>query len=182
MITYNDIYEASRKERFTDQLQPINPNFITEVSIYLKDKKDIASKEDDVFSDVILKTKKQLENAVTLFKELVLRRRKKILNLVLVAGETGISKQDFDNMLPLEKELFEKLMSCIDCSDKALNELLKGEVEDKQKNSFVVFLDYIEEFVNLQGEKMGPYEAGQVANLPKEIAKILIDDEKAELV
>ena len=39
-----------------------------------------------------------------LFKELMLRRRKKILNLVLIAAETGISKQDFNNMLSLEKE------------------------------------------------------------------------------
>ena len=32
-------------------------------------------------------------------------RRKKILNLVLIAAETGISKKDFDNMLDFEKEL-----------------------------------------------------------------------------
>jgi hypothetical protein len=29
---------------------------------------------------------------------------------------------------------------------------------------------------------MGGFEKGQVANIPKEIAKILIDDNKAELV
>ena len=65
----------------------------------MKEKKEIASKQDDDFSDVIIKTKKQLENAITLFKELMLRRRKKILNLILIAAETGISKQDFENML-----------------------------------------------------------------------------------
>jgi len=52
----------------------------------------VASKEDDIFSEVIIKTKKQLENAVTLFKELMLRRRKKILDLILIAAETGIFK------------------------------------------------------------------------------------------
>src|SRR4030042_6020918 len=135
MITYNDIYEAARKERYSEQLQPIPKNFATEVAKYLKDKKEIASKDNDDFSDVIIKTKKQLENAITLFKELIVRRRKKILNLVLIAAETGISKQDFENMLAIEKELFEGLMSCMDSSEKKLSELLngsKGEITKKQ--------------------------------------------------
>jgi len=181
MITYNDIYEAARKERYSEQLQPIAKNFVTEVSNYLKDKKDIANKEDDVFSDVIIKTKKQLENAITLFKELMLRRRKKILNLVLVAAETGISRQDFDNMLAFEKDLFEDLMKCIASSDKKLSETLNGKSKEK-KNELIVFIDKVEEFVGLDGEKVGPFEKGQVANLPKEIAKILIDDGRAEMV
>ena len=84
MITYNDIYEAARKERYSEQLQELSKNFISNVSTYLEEKKEIASKENDVFSDIIVKTKKQLENAYTLFKELMLRRRRKILNLISV--------------------------------------------------------------------------------------------------
>lgn len=183
MITYNDIYEAARKERYSEQLQPIAKNFISEVSNYLKEKREIASKENDDFSDVIVKTKKQLENALTLFKELVIRRRKKILNLVLVATETGISKQDFENMLQIEKELFEELMKSMDVSDKRLSEVLNGnKVEKSQKNNLIVFVDGVEEFVGLDGNKMGPYDKGDIANIPKEIAKILVDGKKAEFI
>ncbi|MFH1585442.1 MAG: hypothetical protein ABIB79_01605 [archaeon] len=182
MITYNDIYEAARKERYSEQLQHIPKNFIDEVAAYLKEKKEIAAKEDDVFSDVIIKTKKQLENALTLFKELMLRRRKKILNLVLIAAETGISKQDFENMLKLEKDLFEELMKNIDVSNKTLAESLNGKKVEISKNELVVFKENVEEFMGLDGEKMGPYEKGQIANIPKEIANILIDDKKVELV
>jgi DNA replication initiation complex subunit (GINS family) len=181
MITYNDIYEAARKERYSDQLQQLPKNFVNEVADYLKEKKEIASKDSDTFSDVIIKTKKQLENAITLFKELILRRKKKILNLVLIATETGISKQDFENMLPFEKNLFEDLMKNIDISDKRLNDILNGSKEE-QKNELVVFKEHVEEFVGLEGEKMGVYEKGQIANIPKEIAKILIDSGKAEAV
>jgi len=181
MITYNDIYEASRKERYSEQLQQLPKNFINEVSDYLKEKKDISSKDNDVFSDVIVKTKKQLENAITLFKELILRRKKKILSLVLIETETGISKQDFENMLPFEKTLFEDLMKNIDLSDKKLNDLLNGN-KDEQKNELVVFKENVEEFVGLEGEKMGAFEKGQIANIPKEISKILIDSGKAEIV
>jgi DNA replication initiation complex subunit (GINS family) len=182
MITYNDIYEASRKERYSDQLQQLPKNFITEVSDYLKEKKEIASKDNDVFSDVIVKTKKQLENAITLFKELILRRKKKILTLVLIAAETGISKQDFDNMLPFEKLLFDDLMKAIDISEKKLNDLLVGGETEEQKNELLVFKENVDEFIGLDGKKMGGFEKGQIANIPKEVAKILIESGKADKV
>lgn len=182
MITYNDIYEAEKKERYSDQLQQLPKNFVKEVADYLKEKKEIASKENDIFSDVIVKTKKQLENAALLFRQLILRRKKKILNLVLIASETGISKQDFDNMLQFEKTLFEELMKSIDLSDKKLAEMVNGnDNETQQKNELIVFREHVEEFMGMDGEKMGAYEKGDIVNIPKEIAKILIDSGKAEL-
>jgi DNA replication initiation complex subunit (GINS family) len=182
MITYNDLYEAARKERNFEQLQALPKKFIEEVREYLKEKKELASKEDDVFSEVILKTKKQLENAVTLFKEIMRRRRKKILSLVLIAAETGISKQDFDNMLSVEKGLFEEIMKCISVSDKSLDGELNGKREEVQINELVIFKESVEEFVDMNGEKMGPFEKEQIANIPKEIANILIESGKAEIV
>ncbi len=182
MITYNDIYEAARKERYSEQLQQIPKNFVEEVAGYLRDKKEMASKEDDVFSEAIAKTKKQLENAITLFKELLLRRRKKILALVLIATETGISKQDFENMLGFEKELFEALMKNIDLTDKSIQEILNGKKQEETNNELIIFKTNVDEFMDLEGGKLGPFEKGQMANIPKNIAKILIDDGKAEIV
>jgi len=183
MITYNDIYEASRKERYSDRLCPIQKKFVSEVSVYLKEKKEAAMKDGDAFSDVVIKTKKQLENAITLFRELMLRRRKKILNLVLIAAETGISKQDFDNMLSFEKDLFEEIMKCVESSDKSMNSLLNGATEkEENKNELVIFLDSVPEFVGLDGNPIGPFEAGQIANLPSDVVNILIGDKKCEKV
>jgi hypothetical protein len=113
----------------------------------------------------------------------MLRRKKKILNLVLVAAETGISKHDFDNMLQFEKEFFEELMKCIDGSDKKLNQILKGEEDSVgEKNDLVSFIDGVEEFVDLKGNPIGPFEKGQVANIPKEIVQILVADKKVEII
>jgi len=183
MISYEDIYEAAKKERYSESLQPISKIFVKEVAKYLKEKREIANKEENSFSEVLLKTKKQLENAITLFQELLRRRRKKILNLVLIASETGISKQDFENMLWIEKELFEDLMKCIDKSDKILNNLLNEEkTEEEQKNSLVVFLEELSEFTEPSGETLGPYELGQLANISKSVASILVEEGKAEYV
>ncbi len=182
MITYSDIYEASRKERYSEQLQPVPKNFLEEITDYLKEKKEVASKNDDEFSDVIMKTKKQIENAITLFKEFMVRRRKKILHLVLIASETGISKQDFDNMLDFEKNLFEDLMKCIELSDKNLNQTLNGgKTGEKPKKEKVVFKEDVQEFMGLDGTKMGPFKKDQETTLPKEIANILLDGGKIEI-
>lgn len=183
MITYNDIYEAARKERYSEQLQAIPKNFISDFSKYMKDKKEIISKDTEDFSDVIMKTKKQIENAKTLFDELIRIRRKKILNLVLIASETGISKQDFENMLAIEKELFERLMDCMEVSKRKLSESLNGiNGETVKTNDLIVFLEDVEEFLSLDGDKMGPYQKGDIANIPKEISKILSESGKVEIL
>mgnify|MGYP006289169291 FL=1 len=183
MITYNDIYEAARKERYTEQLQPLAKNFIKEYSEYLQEKKKTFEQESENYSaSEEIKAKKQIENANTLFNELMVRRRKKILNLVLIASETGISKQDFENMLSIEKELFENLMKAMEDGDRRLKEQLHGKNQDTENNQMVMFKEDINEFMSPEGEKMGPYKKGQLANIPKEVAKILLDGGKAEKV
>lgn len=185
MITYNELYDALRKERYSEQLQPIPKNFIKEVGAYLKDKKEIANRKDDDFSETIVKTKKQFENSIAIFKELMLRRKKKILDLAFVATETGISKRDFENMLAVEKEAFEGIMKSLEKSDKKVNEMLKGmdaEEEVKSKNKMIVFIEDAEEFLDLEGNRLGPFKKGDVANISDEIANILIVDKKAEAI
>jgi hypothetical protein len=86
-------------------------------------------------------------------------------------------------MLSIEKELFEGLMSCMDSSEKKLNELLSGiKGEITKNNDLVVFLDDVEEFLGADENKMGPYRKGDIANIPREIAKILSDGKKVEII
>ena len=179
MITYNELYDVLRKERYSEQLQPIPKNFIKEVSAYLKDKKEIANKKNDDFSETILKTKKQFENSIAIFKELILRRKKKILDLAFIASETGISKRDFENMLMIEKECFDGIMKSLENEDKKIDEVLKGS-DNKKKNKMIVFIDDTDEFLDLEGNALGPFKKGDILNISEEIANILIVDKKAE--
>jgi len=185
MITYNELYDALRKERYSEQLQPVPKNFIKEISAYLIDKKELANRKDDDFSETILKTKKQFENSVAIFKEFILRRKKKILDLAFVAAETGISKRDFENMLAVEKEQFEGIMKSLEKGDKKISEMLKGSDEGsdlKLKNLMVVFIEDTDEFLDLDGNSLGPFKKGDIANISEEIANILIGDKKVERV
>ena len=182
MIGYNDLYEALRKERYSDDLQLLSKGFMSEVSEYLNEKKKFSDKDDDMFSDVVLKSKKKLENAMAIFKELLLRRRKKILNLAFVASETGISKKDFENLLDFEKELFEDVVKSLEKADENLDSELEGDVSVENKFTLVKFLDGVEEFLNMEGESIGPFKKGEIANLDKEIVQILAQDKKVEVI
>lgn len=182
MITYNDLYEYLRKERYSEQLQILPRNFLQEVASYLNEKKAVV-KDEDLFSEAAIKTKKQLENAVGLFRELMIRRRKKILALAFVAAETGISKRDFENMLDFEKELFDKIVKGMEQAEKDMAHFLNGaKKEQQERNKMVLFKQDTEEFMGMNGEMMGPFKKGDIANLPPEIANILISGEKAEVV
>jgi len=181
MIAYNDIYETLRKEKYSEQLQQLPKDFIKEVSDYLREKREIAEKKEDMFSDVISKTKKQFENAISIFREIMLRRKKKLLQLAFIARETGISKRDFENMLDFEKEIFDNIVKNLEEEDKKINDFINGKKEEKT-NVLIMFKEDVEEFLDLNGEKVGPFEKGEIANLPEEIVKILEDAKKVELV
>lgn len=180
MITYNDIYEALRKERYSEQLQPMTKKFLKDVSEYFQDKKN-SSIEDNPLSESLMKNKKQFENAITMFKELMLRRKKKILNLVFIAAETGLTKRDSENMLQFEKTLFESLITSMEISDRELTQSMKNEeIIETKKNSIILFKERVEEFLDLEGNKTGPFNAGEIASLSSDIAKILVSSGKAE--
>jgi DNA replication initiation complex subunit (GINS family) len=183
MITYNDLYEALRKERYSEELQKLGKSFLKDVSQYFEDKKTASQKEDDFFSDMAVKNKKKLENAVSIFKEILLRRRRKVLNLAFVASETGISKKDFENLLGFEKELFEEVVKSLERADKNLNESMSATTEKvESKYKLVRFLEDVEEFLGMDGQEIGPFKKREVANLEKELVDILIQDGRAQVL
>jgi len=182
MITYNDLYELLRKEKYSEQLQMIPKKFIEDASEYFQEKKSFADKEDDMFSDVSVKNKKRLENAVTNFRELLRIRKKKILTLAFVASEVGISKKDFENMTGFEKELFEELVKSLEKSNKSLDSEMHGQKKEENKYKLVRFLIDVPEFLNFEGETVGPFEKTEIANLEKEIVEILEKDGKVEVI
>jgi DNA replication initiation complex subunit (GINS family) len=184
MITYDDLYEAFRKEKYSDQLQVLPKKFLEDVAAYLKEKKEFVSKEDDLFSDMSMKNKKMLENAIASFRGLIRLRKKKILALAFVASEVGISKKDFENLMAFERELFEESVKSLEKAEKNLGDLMSGVSSegDSKKHQLVRFLEDVPEFLNMEGESAGPFEKGEVANLEKEIVNILEKDKRVEIL
>lgn len=183
MLTYNDLYELLRKEKFSETLQQLPKNFLIDVAEYLNEKREQSAMDSSMFVDSVAKTKKQLENSIAIFKELMLRRKKKLLNLVFVAAETGIMKRDYENMLGLERELFEKMVKSFEESEKELsNVFLQKKLEEKKKNRMIIFNQDVEQFVDMLGAPVGPFASGELANLENEVAEILVTGGKASFV
>ena len=180
-MDYEALHELLRKEKYSEQLQPIQKNLILEVAKYFEAmRKEVGG--EDIFSGGALAEKKQLENAISIFRELMLRRKKKILNLVFVASETGIMKRDFGNMLKFEQELFENLVSSVDSADKELNALLKnnGKKTDEVPTKMLVIFDQdVEAFVDMDGDSVGPFKTGMISNLKHGVGEILVNDGRA---
>jgi len=173
MLTFSDIYEAMRKEKYSENLQILPRKFLVEAAEYFKEKKEFLGKEDDLFSDVAIKNKKKLENAVSSFRDLLRIRKKKILNLAFIASQVGISKKDFENLLSFEKDLFEELVKSLERAEKNQNADMSGSVKDERRHRLVRFLD---------GSDVGPFAKGEVANLESEIVEILEKDKRVEVI
>ena len=182
MLGYNDLYEILRKEKYSEVLQQLPKDFVGDFSEYLTDKIRESNKEDDLFQENVIKSKKQLENSVAIFKELMRLRKRKILSLVFVATETGIMKRDYENMLQTEREIFDKLVKAFEDGDKEMNSILNGRKKHEEKNRMIMFINDVEQFVDLNGKVMGPFSAGELVNLESEVADIFVQSGKASFV
>ncbi|MEK6854941.1 MAG: hypothetical protein AABX73_01850 [Nanoarchaeota archaeon] len=183
MITYNDLYELLRKEKYSETLQPLPKQFLADFSEYLNDKSNLPQIEkESLFLDSLTKTKKQFENAVSIFRELITKRKRKILNLVFVATETGIMKRDHENMLTHEKEIFEKLVKLFEESDKNMAKIMNNVAQKKAENKLIIFKQEIEQFIDHSGNTLGPFKSGELVNIETSIADILVSENKASLI
>ncbi len=183
MLSFSDIYEGMRKEKYSENLQILPKKFLVEASEYFSEKKKFLNREDDLFSDVAIKNKKKLDNAVSSFRDLLRIRKKKILNLAFVASQVGISKKDFENLLGFEKDLFEELVKALERAEKnQAGEMSGGGKEKECRHRLVRFLDDVNEFLNVEGEAVGPFVKSEVANLECEIVDMLQSDKKVEII
>lgn len=184
-MNYNDLYEVVRKEKYSEVLQQLPKKFLNEVSEFLIEQRELSSNESDIFAESAIKAKKQLENSISLFRELIRLRKRKILNLTFVATETGIMKRDYENLLNFEKEIFDSLVKGFEGGDKILTKIMNGkktEEKNAPKNKMIIFNQDVEQFVDMFGNLTGPYSTGQLANLDSSVAELFVSDGKATYV
>lgn len=186
MINYDELYELLRKEKYSEVLQELPKNFVEDFAKYLSERRNQEANEEhkEGLFEQGIGANKEIENALTMFKELILRRKKKILNLVFVAGETGIMKRDYEYMLGFEKEIFDKFVKIVEEGDKEISKLLHGRKEEKEGDSgkLIMFNQDVEEFVDMEGNAVGPFGAGELVNFSTPIANILVEGGKASFV
>jgi DNA replication initiation complex subunit (GINS family) len=89
---------------------------------------------------------KKKENSISMFKELMLRRKKKLLSLVFARFQMPVFvKQDYENMLAFEKNIFETICQIIKQEDLKIFTFLDYECNKQEK-------EYKEEILELKNK------------------------------
>ncbi len=202
VITYETLFELLKRERERSDLQKLEPTFFNDTINYIKDKKKIIeAKSDSVFApEERKKTERQLENIHKILKELYEKREKKIIQLAIDKSRTHSNLIDTSALLKEEKVFFDAVTDLLDSYRKAIlytvmNEKLpfmkpleekkplaefKSALEIKKNAKLVRFMHRVPKFVGPELEEYGPFEEEDIANLPTEIADVLINKGKAE--
>ena len=156
------------------------------------------------FYDEKKKAEKQIENAKRLIKEIYERREKKILNIALIKSRTKSHGIATSSLLENEKKFLqeiEKVLSSyreniiysvmegkpilqIKQEEKRQEEISAASVlkEEAKNTKLVRFLYSVPKFIGTELEEYGPFAEEDIANLPAEIADLLIGKGKIEEV
>ena len=203
IITYETLFELLKREKERTDLQKLEPAFFSDTINYIKDKKKIleAKSEDSVFApEERKKTERQLENIYKIVKELYERREKKIISLAVDKSRTKSNLIDTTGLLKEEKVFFDSLTNLLDkyrdailfavlnekmpfmqsLDEKKPVEVFRSAIELKKPTRLVRFASHVPKFVGPELEEYGPFEEEDIANLPVEIADVLINKAKAE--
>ncbi len=190
-ITYEALYNLVRNEKTNDAIQEIHPDTYKQIVKYLTTKIRIYKKAKKNGNDnEIERIKTQITSARKLIKDFYERRERKILQLAINKSRTKSDLVDDSALLEDEKMLFEEGTNILDKYRKniLLNlvnaKLPFGEEMDigKEEDTTIMirFIGPVPKFLGLNKEIYGPFEKGDVANLPKEISEVLIKRDRAE--
>lgn len=198
IITYDTLYEILRREKFRNELQLLEGDFFDNVLCYMNEKSvilDSQKNRDSIFSSEYKKTERTIQNTNKLLNELYERREGKIVNLALLSSRTSLLEEDLLVMLPEERKLYDELLTTLNLFRKGIVlKLLSGEKPDinqqksiksstlEDKKSLVRFLHAVPKFVGVDMNVYGPYDSHDIANLPSNIAEVLISKERAEVI
>ncbi len=198
VLTYETLFELLRCEKSRSELQELDLTFYHDLQRYLLDKQTIAHKKGSIFAeDETLRTERQIENAKKIVKELFERREKKIIDLALNKSKTHSELIPLQSLLEVEKLYFEELTKIMNL---ARNGILRQTLalhlpsfEVQKRDSLVVeeqlprhnftLLRFIFPVPQFLGEDLtiyGPYLEDEVATLPRDIARVILQKKRGE--
>ncbi len=176
VLTYDEIRMIEREERDSTKITGIDENFLDRFKAYEEDKLRVLRKSDDnvIARKVKERTSKELANARNSFKSIFELRARKIFNQALTDIRMGV-EPDTKSLLGFEKELYMQVRKLLEehFSHISKGKLKKEAVPIKDKNTLVRFIKDLPAFAWGQ-MSLGPFKEGDIANLPKDVAGVLL--------
>ncbi|MDN5358310.1 MAG: replication factor [Candidatus Diapherotrites archaeon] len=178
-----NLYRLEKQSR--TRLTPLEPDFYRLLREYIEGEKkevDLAWQEQDIQRLVLF------ANLVKLVNDIIAIRQRKIVSLALASMFDEAWEPE--NLVGWEKDLYRDVVETVrKYRDSALvfvglkeEEGKKEEEEKRLKTVRVKILKAIPEFIGTDYKTYGPYAAGEIAELPQEIADILLVRNLAEVV
>ncbi|MBN1156036.1 hypothetical protein JXA85_00325 [Candidatus Woesearchaeota archaeon] len=190
-ISYETLFELLRREKSREEIQKLEESFVHDVNKYLREKIKLLESDRTKIAQnpgeaEMIQT--QIENTKRIVRELYERREKKILHMALYRSKIPLAKLSTENLLSFEKELLDRATGTLsDIKNGAMRQLFEtgssetpkastqatAVVAEKKEDYNIEFLEDVPEFVGLDFEPLGPFNKGDKAKLPDEIAMIL---------
>lgn len=170
----------------------------------LKDKTDLFA------ADERQKAEKQLQNVKKIIKDIYERREKKIIEAALDSSRMFSGVIDRSALLEEEKKLFDSVLEVLNNFRKGIlfslieakqidikNEKTEEKAEEERKHTdtekkqteevkketmMIRFLHPVPKFIGKSLEEYGPFDKEDVANIPSELAELLVKKERAETI
>jgi hypothetical protein len=113
-FNYEDIYEISRNEKFSSDLQELTKEDLRKIKEYFREKEKAThgqNQSTNLFA-THNRAKVQIEigNASRVIKDLLERRERKLINRAVFNSRVENSIRDTSNMLEIEEELYDQLI------------------------------------------------------------------------
>ncbi len=209
-VTYESLFDLVVREKGREELQSLSPSFFAELASYVSgkramlstlslDEKERASRQLQNINRLIKELYERREKKII---NLALARSRAAADIIdssaLLAEEKGIFEglvrqldtfrdSVLNNLLVAKspepgqnRQLKAETETTHDLGTQQLQQDAAGEGERKSVTKLVRFLHPVPKFVGRELEVYGPFEREDVANLPREIADVLIMKGRAE--
>lgn len=205
-LTYEQLFDALRREKSRDELQKLEDGFYEEVAGFLQQKKRLmeqARQKHDLSSLSVQRAQIEYQNVQKILRDLYERRERKIVTLALHRTRTDAMIVDTDALLAQERVLYDELVRVLKESrttvlqaapsherpakvqepeDEIAQESQARTHSDEPEEGLleVHFTAAVPKFVGKNLQVFGPFQPGDAARLPPDVADILVRKGRAQ--
>ncbi|MBI3033954.1 DNA replication complex GINS family protein [Candidatus Woesearchaeota archaeon] len=198
-LTYETIFDVVMREKGREELQKIDESFFRDVASYIQEKNALRSLDDDKILKQVQNIRRMLrelyERREKKILNMALAASRSSPSFIDSASMMSVEKKLFEGLLGqldyYRKSVLNTALSLkepsvgpsaesVQKSSDSVKPVL-GEFEDagfKPASEFglkeIRFIQFVSSFVGKELEVYGPFEAGQTAELPAELADVLI--------
>jgi len=167
MLTYEVIRKIAMDEKAAPKLTKLPADFFENVRVYLDKKDKISQSKEDRW---------ELDSAKRWLQDLLDMRERKLLMIAPAYVKSGVMPGD---ITAEEEGFFDRLVEQIKEFRARNKDVLEGKTEVLGS---VAFMQDVPRFIGVNMRNYGPFSKGDVANIPEDNAKVLIEKQAAKKI